>query len=139
MTHFQKEPSFYVDKHYGPSLMNSGSKIWSLSCSQGFSKIWPSDLVYHQRWHTFKRNRAFICLYSFYLPSRFEMNHLDEQDIIGGYLFYTYVDYLMIYKNLLFKIWCLKINKLFRIKLYYNYKLKLLTIYTTLDKIQINK
>ena len=32
-----------------PSLMKIGPKLWLLECSQGFSMIWPTDLVFDQR------------------------------------------------------------------------------------------
>ena len=32
-----------------PSLMKIGPKLWPLECSQGFSMIWPFDLVFDQR------------------------------------------------------------------------------------------
>ena len=34
--------------------MNFGSKLCSLECTQGFSKIWPSDLVFDPTWPNFE-------------------------------------------------------------------------------------
>ena len=35
-------------------------KMWPVERSQGFSKIWPSDLVFDQAWPIFKLVRDFI-------------------------------------------------------------------------------
>ena len=36
------------------SLMKIGPKLWSLECSQGFSMIWPTDLVFDSTWPIFE-------------------------------------------------------------------------------------
>ena len=33
-----------------PSMMRIGPKLWPLECSQGFSTIWPTDLVFDPGW-----------------------------------------------------------------------------------------
>ena len=33
--------------------MNFGSKLWPLEFTQGFSAIWPSDLVFDPTWPSF--------------------------------------------------------------------------------------
>ena len=37
-----------------------GLKMWPLEREQGFSKIWPSDLVFYPMWPIFKLVRDFI-------------------------------------------------------------------------------
>ena len=36
--------------------MNFESKLCPLECTQGFSKIWPSDLVFEPKWPSFELN-----------------------------------------------------------------------------------
>ena len=58
-----------------PSLMKIRSKLWPLECSQGFSMIWPTDLVFDQTWSIFdldpvwwrlaKKCGLWECSYSF--------------------------------------------------------------------------
>ena len=49
-------PSFWPHMiHIGSwsSLMKIGPKLWPLECSQGFSVIWPTDLVFDLGWSIF--------------------------------------------------------------------------------------
>ena len=48
-------PIFELDKilsrwSFWASLMKIGPKLWPLECSQGFSMIWPTDLVFDPIW-----------------------------------------------------------------------------------------
>ena len=43
--------------------MITGLKMWPLQCKQGFSKIWPSDLVFDQTWPIFQLFWDFIETY----------------------------------------------------------------------------
>ena len=45
------------DKYSIASLMKIGPKLWSLKCSQGFSMIWPTDLVFDPTWPIFELDR----------------------------------------------------------------------------------
>ena len=42
------------------SFMKTGWKLWLLMCSQAFSLIWPSDLVFGHVWPSFKLDRDII-------------------------------------------------------------------------------
>ena len=51
------------------SLMKTGSKLWPLECQQGFSLIWPTDLVFDPTWPRFELGLKII-----------EMNILTKSD-----------------------------------------------------------
>ena len=40
--------------------MSIGTKMWPVELTQGFSKIWPSDLVFDRIWPIFKLVPDFI-------------------------------------------------------------------------------
>ena len=40
--------------------MRMGLLMWPLERTQGFSKIWPSDIVFDRTWPNFKLVRDFI-------------------------------------------------------------------------------
>ena len=42
--------------------MNFGLKLCPLECTQGFSKIWPSDLSFNQTWPSFERGLDIIII-----------------------------------------------------------------------------
>ena len=44
----------------GARLMKIGRKLWPLECSQGFSMIWPTDLVFDPTWLIFELYPNFI-------------------------------------------------------------------------------
>ena len=50
---FDYWPSFWpgiIHNQFWPSLKKIGRKLWPLECSQGFSMIWPTDLVFNPTW-----------------------------------------------------------------------------------------
>ena len=59
-------PSFWPDMIHiksWPSLMKIGPKLWPLECSQGFSKIWPTDLVFNPTWSILDLDQVWWRLY----------------------------------------------------------------------------
>ena len=54
MTHIRTWPRYFQDNHSEQSLMKIGPKLWPPECSQGFSMIWPSDLVFDPKRSIFK-------------------------------------------------------------------------------------
>ena len=51
------------------SLMKIGPKLWHLKWSQGFSMIWPIDLVFDQTWPIFELDRDIVKMI---IPSTFD-------------------------------------------------------------------
>ena len=45
---------------FWPTFKSIGQKMWLLELTQGFSKSWPSDLVFHPSWPIFKLVRNII-------------------------------------------------------------------------------
>ena len=42
------------------SLLKIGPKLWPPVCSQGFSMIWPTDLVFYRAWPIFKLDQDIV-------------------------------------------------------------------------------
>ena len=40
--------------------MQIGLKLWPLECSQGFLKIWPTDLGFDLTWPIFEHDRDIV-------------------------------------------------------------------------------
>ena len=54
-------PSFWPDMIHirsWPSLMKIWPKLWPLECSQGFSIIWPTDLIFDPGWSMFNLDQV---------------------------------------------------------------------------------
>ena len=54
MTHFQTHPRFQQSNYSDQVSWISHQKLRPLECTQGFSKIWPSDLVFYPTWPIFE-------------------------------------------------------------------------------------
>ena len=72
MTHLRTHPRFHQDKHSEHvSWLSDWKCAKPLERTQGFSKIWPSDLVFDPTWPIFKVIQDFIktkVLTKFYSP-----------------------------------------------------------------------
>ena len=60
MTHIRTWLRYCLRWSFWASLMKIGPKLWILECSQGFSMIWPTDLVFDPTWLIFKLDPDFI-------------------------------------------------------------------------------
>ena len=62
--------------------MNFGSELCLLECTQGFSKIWPSDLVFDLAWPSFELDLDIMIiniLIKFFWPLNQNCAHYSEQ------------------------------------------------------------
>ena len=60
MTHIRTWSRYCLDDHSEQVWWRLDKKMWPLECSQGFSLIWPIDLVFDPTWSIFELDLAFI-------------------------------------------------------------------------------
>ena len=57
---FSNATQISLRQTFWPTFKSIRQKMWLLELTQGFSKIWPSDLVFHPSWPIFKLVRNII-------------------------------------------------------------------------------
>ena len=62
MTHIQTWPRYYHDDHSEQVWWWLDHKLWPLECSQGFSMIWPTDLLFDPTWPIFELDRDIVMM-----------------------------------------------------------------------------
>ena len=60
VTHIQISLRYCQDDHSKQVWWRLESKMWPLECSQGFSMIWPTDLVCEPTWPIFELDRDIV-------------------------------------------------------------------------------